>query len=408
MRAALRLLGGSRPRITSRLAIRHLSFAMSSSAAAAAPASSVSSIPIIDVGALVTPSASAAAKLVVAAEIGDACEKVGFFVIRNHGVDRKVIDAAWEETSRFFDRPVDSKVGEDGHLLMTDTYPYGYSPLGGEVLGKGDELGRDAGETNVGIGGAYDGQVQKPTSNAGDMKEMFAVGPYNEASGMPPPRYPPDSEAFQAATMAYYQSMEVLSAALMRGFALSLGLDEHWFVAKNDRHASTLRALNYPSVSGEVPPEPGQMRASPHTDYGVLTILRSGGAGLQVKLLDDKWYDAPFLEDAFIINLGDLMSRWTNDKWLSTPHRVVVPEDLGSTAAMIGVARRQSMAYFCNLNMDAYVETISTCVDEDTPPKYKPCKAGDHLMAKHIASTQGILDGSWLKDDRIKSSRADC
>ncbi len=105
-----------------------------------------------------------------------------------------------------------------------------------------------------------------------------------------------------------------------------------------------------------------------------------------------EWHDVPYISDGLIINLGDLMSRWTNDKWLSTPHRVVNPPNVG-----VGANRRQSMAYFCNLNMDAPVEAIPTCVSSKNPAKYPRTKAGDHLMAKHSASTRGILDGSWMK-----------
>jgi len=335
----------------------------------------------------------------VAKSIGDACEHVGFFVIQNHGVDPDVMHTAWNLTGAFFDLPMEVKVGEDSCLLMTDSYPYGYSPYGGEVLSKGDNLGRAPDESKV--DGSKSEQVE-PVGRAGDMKEMFAFGPYNEASGMPATRFPSGTEEFQAATKVYYQSMEKLSAALMRGFALSLDLEENWFESKNDCHASTLRSLNYPTLDGQAPPVPGQMRASAHTDYGALTILKSGGPGLQVQLLDGQWHDAPFLPDAFIINLGDLMSRWTNDRWLSTPHRVVTPEQAANDTSSVSVAeRRQSMAYFCNLNMDADVETISTCITDDNPVKYKPCKAGDHLMAKHLASTQGILDNSWMKDATI-------
>ena len=376
--------------------VGHPPFVSASSVTAAQ--SYENSIPVIDVGPLVSESASNPEKLAVAKEIGEACENVGFFAIQNHGVDRKVIEKAWNETGNFFDLPVDVKVGEDGFLLMTDSFPYGYSPFGGEVLGKGDELGRSADGSDA----TSTGKENRPAGGReGDMKEMFAVGPYNPGSGIPAPRFPPNATAFESATMTYYQSMEKLSAALMRGFALALDLEENWFVDKNDRHASTLRSLNYPTVSGMKPPKPGQMRASAHTDYGVLTILKSGGPGLQVKLLDGKWHDAPFLEDAFIINLGDLMSRWTNDKWLSTPHRVVVLDSAPGKDTLRMAERRQSMAYFCNLNMDAHVETISTCIGPGNPAKYKPCKAGDHLMAKHLASTQGILDDSWMKDSKI-------
>jgi isopenicillin N synthase-like dioxygenase len=107
-----------------------------------------------------------------------------------------------------------------------------------------------------------------------------------------------------------------------------------------------------------------------------------------------QWHDVPYLKDAFVINLGDLMSRWTNDKWVSTPHRVVNPP-----LETDGVSRRrQSMAFFANLNMDAEVKAIPTCVDDTNPAKYPDTSAGEHLMAKHLASTQGILDDSWMEN----------
>ena len=231
---------------------------------------------------------------------------------------------------------------------------------------------------------------------------MFSVGPYLEAAEMPLPRYPSEPASMGASWRGYFEAMEGLAASLMRGFALSLELEEGWFESKVDRHASSLRALNYPALEGMPRPEPGQMRASAHTDYGVLTILRSGGPGLEVKLRDGQWHPAPFVPGGFVINLGDLMSRWTNDRWLSTPHRVVVPPEGTEAAAAAAAAgldkRRQSMAYFCNLNMDADVSAIPTCVSAERPAKYPPTKAGDHLMAKHSASTRGILDNSWMED----------
>jgi isopenicillin N synthase-like dioxygenase len=290
--------------------------------------------------------------------------------------------AAWDQTAAFFDLPVEAKVGPDNHLLMTDTFPYGYSPFGGEKLDKG-KVDVDGAADDEGGGG-----------KAGDMKEMFSVGPYLESAGMPLPRYPAEPPGMAGAWRAYFEAMEGLSASLMQGFALALKLDEDWFAGKVDRHASSLRSLNYPALRGDLAPKPGQMRASAHTDYGVLTILKSGGPGLQVKLRDGQWHDAPHVPEGFIINLGDLMCRWTNDKWLSTPHRVVVPDDLASKLG----DRRQSLAYFCNLNMDADVQAIPTCVTADHPAKYPPTRAGEHLMAKHGASTAGILDDSWMKD----------
>ena len=140
-------------------------------------------------------------------------------------------------------------------------------------------------------------------------------------------------------------------------------------------HASALRALNYPALPPGYEHKPNQMRASAHTDYGTITILRSGGPGLQVckDRKDEAWVPVPHVQDAdvFIINLGDLMRRWTNDHYTSTLHRVLPSQD-----------RRQSIAFFHNLNRDARVSNLRA----DEPDKYEPIQAGDFLMQKHLAS----------------------
>jgi len=337
-------------------------------------------IPIIDIAPLRDPSSSLESRKIVAKQIGDACEGIGFFIIVNHGVKQSIMDKVWNDTQEFFDLPLETKIGKNSELLMADDFPYGYSPYGGETLSKGKEA--------EGLEDTSD------NAKAGDMKEMFAIGPYLEEAGVPLPRYPPELPSMATSWRAYFEEMEELSQGLMRGFALSLDLKEDWFVSKSNIHASSIRALNYPRLEGQSPPEPGRIRASAHTDYGVLTILKSGGPGLQVKLLDGEWHSAPAVPNSYVINLGDLMSRWTNDKWRSTPHRVINPPDAQSDLNQ----RRQSMAYFCNLNMDAHIEAIPTCVSEENPAKYPPTLAGDHLMAKHSASTKGILDDSWMKD----------
>jgi isopenicillin N synthase-like dioxygenase len=338
-------------------------------------------IPIIDVSVLRDPKSSLESRKKVARQIGDACENVGFIIIVNHGVNPTALNNIWKDTQDFFDLPLEKKVGKDNFLLMSDDFPYGYSPFGGEVLEKGDE----------GVHGAKTPAGQK----AGDMKEMFSCGPYMEGAGVPLPRYPNEPKRMAASWRAYFEEMEKLSQALMRGFALALDVKEDFFVDKTNLHASSIRALNYPRIEG-YKPVPGRIRASAHTDYGVLTILRSGGPGLQVKLLDGQWHSAPAVPDSFVINLGDLMSRWTNDKWRSTPHRVINPDTADQESELN--KRRQSIAYFCNLNMDAHVEAIPTCVSKEKPSKYPPTLAGEHLMNKHYASTRGILDDSWMKD----------
>eukprot|EP00742_Colponemidia_sp_Colp-10_P000605 GILJ01000661.1.p1 GENE.GILJ01000661.1~~GILJ01000661.1.p1 ORF type:complete len:360 (-),score=46.25 GILJ01000661.1:164-1195(-) len=298
---------------------------------------------------------SAADKQRVAKQIGEACERIGFFMIGNHGVPQTVIDKCWNSTRTFFDGPL-----RDKNVPMTEDYPYGYSGYKEEVLSKGLKM-------------------ETPP----DMKESFSIGPYNPQSGMPTPRFPPNSEVFQPDWWAYYRGLENLSGSLLRAFALALELPENWFDDKIDKHRCALRLLNYPAP--DHPASEGQLRAGAHSDYGSLTILLQenvAGGGLQVLGKDGEWKNIVTPPYTFVINLGDLMARWTNDKWVSTLHRVV-PPPAGVTAS-----RRQSMAFFHNINHDHLVECISTCVTPQRPAKYPPKPAWEILMEKHLASTK--------------------
>merc|ERR1711971_293400 len=185
------------------------------------------------------------------------------------------------------------------------------------------------------------------------------------------------------ALACYYDHASALAEKLLRAFALALDLEENWFDDKMDRHISALRANNYPSQNGMDVPS-GSVRCSAHTDYGTLTVLKSGGPGLQVA--KDKgqpvWHDVPFVENGFVVNLGDLMRRWTNERWSSTLHRVVNPPP--EEARDWG--RRMGLAFFHNLNKDALVETIPSCITKEQGQLYEPIVPGEFLMLKHLAS----------------------
>jgi isopenicillin N synthase-like dioxygenase len=197
-----------------------------------------------------------------------------------------------------------------------------------------------------------------------------------------PTPWPPALPEFQPAMEAYYVAMADFVARLMTLFARALQLPGDFFDSRIDRHTSALRVLNYPALSE--PARPGQLRAGAHTDYGTVTALLTSDApggppgGLEV-LVDDRWTAPPVVADSFVINLGDAMARWTNDRWRSTLHRVVPP----STAT----SRRQSIAFFHNANWDAVIECIPSCLAAGDTPRYPPVTAGDHLMSK-FRSTQ--------------------
>ena len=167
---------------------------------------------------------------------------------------------------------------------------------------------------------------------------------------------------------------------IMRVFAVALDLPEDFFAPFLSAPVSALRALNYPPLAA--PPKPGQIRAGAHTDYGSLTILlpQAGSRGLEILAHDGAWIEVPARPGAFIVNIGDLMARWTNDRWTSTLHRVVIPGDGGAV-------RRQSFAFFHQPNWDAEIVALDACVAAGQAAKYPPVRSGPYLMGKFKSTT---------------------
>ena len=179
--------------------------------------------------------------------------------------------------------------------------------------------------------------------------------------------------------------MSTLSFKLMELFALALDLPKTFFSDKIDCHQSSLRLLNYPpiqnfNIGNHVNSEAIQIRASEHSDYGILTILKQDDiGGLQVRHSHNskrsfEWEDVMPFDEHFIVNIGDLMMRWTNDKWKSTVHRVIAKQGTYESS-------RQSVAFFFNPNIDAVIETIkSCCVGKEN--KYDTVISGEYLRIK--------------------------
>lgn len=240
----------------------------------------------------------------IANQIRAACEQIGFFAITHHNINDFTIKRAWDSSRAFFDLSIEEK--QQSMSENTTEYPYGYEQS--ESLTRGKARDDAPSEKNE-----KDKQDDKNGESFPDLKETFAIGPSHADSGMPARRFPEEPREFMSTIQDYYTAMEDLASRLLRLFAIALELPPDWFQDKFDRHQSALRLLNYPNLDDGLEPAPGQLRAGAHTDYGALTILKSGGPGLQV-LLKDEWINVPFLEDAFVINVGDLMQRWTNGK----------------------------------------------------------------------------------------------
>lgn len=306
-----------------------------------------------------------AGKRQVADQVDLACRETGFLVIAGHGVAEALIDGVDGISRAFFDLPLDEK--QQVQRPARDI-TRGYIAL------EGESVARSRGE-----------------NAPGDLNESFMIGPIDvpdtayfhaPAAGrhFHPNLWPDRPAGMRPLLSEYFTAMGDLSTRLMRIFALAHGLDEHFFDDKVDRHISRLRIRNYPAQAEA--PKPGQLRAGAHSDYGSLTILRTEDqpGGLQVSDGQGGWLDVPILPGCFIVNIGDLMQRWTNDTWVSTLHRVVNPP---RAAAM--QSRRQSLVFFHNPNYDALIE----CLPGTGAPKHPPVTSGDYLRMKFTATQTG-------------------
>jgi isopenicillin N synthase-like dioxygenase len=321
-------------------------------------------VPTIDISRFTHGSDADRAALV--REISETCERIGFFLVSGHGVPDELLKSTYDCSREFFDRPKEEK------LLVKRSSPEvsrGYNSLADQSLSR-----------SIGV-------IAPP-----DLQESFNIGPidggatpyFTEGYGaihFAPNRWPETPKDFRTHATRYYEAMERVSWQLMRIFAMALGLEETFFDDKIDRHVSSLRFINYPDQP--TPPAEGQKRAGEHTDYGALTILKVEDApgGLQVKDRAGEWIDVGYVPGTFVVNIGDLMMQWTNDKWISTLHRVMNPP-----LEAAGISRRISMVFFHQPNYDADISCLPTCTTATNPSRYKPTTSGAHWRAKNQAA----------------------
>jgi isopenicillin N synthase-like dioxygenase len=265
-------------------------------------------IPIVDLSEALN--GGFASRQAIAREIDGNCREVGFFTIVGHGVPISIRDALRSKAHAFFGLPLEEKRKA---IHPVPGMPRGYRTQGIESLA----------QANAGMAPP-------------DLKEFyhFSRESWPDDSyytGVEGRRYfirnlwPSEPAGFAAAASAYYAEMEKLAAFMMRLTALALDLDEHFFADKINKHVSAMRLNFYPEQT--TTPEMGQLRAGAHTDYGAFTILNGENVpgGLQVLAKDGHWVDVETNPETFVVNIGDLLMRWTNDRWVSNTHRVVNP-----------------------------------------------------------------------------------
>ena len=331
----------------------------------------------------------------VGAELDEICRTTGFFQVTGHGIDDGVAESAWTMATRFFDLPLEDKLSV---ARPTADYPYGYIPLAGESLSQSMTGPATPAVPPAAAAASLAAAATSPDAAARpDLKEVFNMGPpgrpgrafadQGEAWSYSPNLWPDALPALRPAWTAYYDTMRGLGNRLMSLFAWGLGLPPGFFAGKTGHGPNALRAINYPAPgSQEHAPRPGQLRAGPHTDYGTLTILRQDAVGgLEVLDAAGAWIGVEPVPGAFVVNLGDLMARWTNDRWRSTLHRVTDPpaaDPPGTDPPGSEPARRQSMPYFQNANWSAPITCLPSCLAPGEKPRYEPVLAGPHLMGK--------------------------
>ncbi|ALJ22178.1 isopenicillin N synthase family dioxygenase [Microbacterium sp. No. 7] len=280
----------------------------------------------------------------VVAEIDAACRDLGFLVITGHGVPQHILDRGVAAMSAFFAQPTDEKSRHHG-----EGHSGGYHEFANMSLGQS-------------LGDAVPADLREGfTVNRSDL--LDAASPVWGGD--------PADPAFRLALVDYYFAMNGVADTLMQIFAVALGRERRYFEQFTHRHDSNLGVFHYPPMQSA--PLPGQLRGGAHTDFGGVTVLYATPSveGLEV-WTGEGWEPVPVVEGTFVINLGDLLQRWTNDVWNSTLHRVANPVDGAWDED------RLSVAFFHQPNADALIESL----DAVSPAKYGPITSGEHFVAK--------------------------
>ena len=300
-----------------------------------------------------------------------AAETYGFMQITGHGVPQELIDDMLAVNDEFFALPQDVKDA----LISPPEVNRGYSGIGSESL-------------------AYSLGVEAPP----DIFESFNIArdeldeddPAVQAERhrfLAPNVWPDEAmPSMRPRLNAYYAAVADLARTVTRIFAVALGMPEEFFVERCQHPIEVMRMIRYERQPGLPDPVEGQQRMGAHTDYGIVTVLYADQVpGLEIVGPDGEWWPIQPVDGAYIINLGDLLAEWTNDRWRSTVHRVVPPP-----RNVEGPALRRSTAFFLDGDYDMVVECLPTCCSEDDPPKYPPVTGGDHLLQK-LAGSRGLV-----------------
>lgn len=316
---------------------------------AAAPAN-FDSIPVIDVSPLFGADAAAAHR--VAAEIRQASTDVGFFYVKGHNVGPDLVSAMLMAAKYFFLLPEERK-----RAILVNSAHRGYVPFAQTT-----QPGRKRADLKESFNFAYPFPADDPEVLAG--RSLVGVN-----------QWPAGEAAWRAVVERYYRETFELGQRILEGFALALDMPRGFFRERYKRPLVRTRLIHYPPQ----PPSSAedQFGAAEHTDYGTITILwQDDVGGLEVKNRAGEWIAAPPMDGTFVINIGDMLARWSNDLFVSTPHRVVNASG----------RERYSIPVFYDPDYDVVVECLPNCAIAGKPPKYSPIVAGEYITARYDGS----------------------
>ncbi|HVH80159.1 MAG TPA: 2OG-Fe(II) oxygenase family protein, partial [Stellaceae bacterium] len=305
-------------------------------------------IPIIDLAPYLAGDARAADR--AAAELRFALTEIGFYFIIGHGVQPELIREVFRQTALFHALPPDKKL-----QIKLDKHNVGYLPLQGDTL-----------RTSV-VEKVIKANLNEALFIARDLlpdhPDVLADKRFRSAN-----QWPADMPGLRETVVEYCDTLERLVQKLVQLYARALDLPATYFDAAFAEPQFKLRMTHYPQ---QPEPSDGEFGIAPHTDTSFLTLLAPNEVpGLSIRTRDGTWIAAPALPDAFMVNGGQLLLRWTNDRFLATPHRAV-----NHTGG-----ERYALAFFCDANIDWPIAAVPTCVGPDNPPKYPTTYYTDYMI----------------------------
>jgi isopenicillin N synthase-like dioxygenase len=293
----------------------------------------------------------------VAKEVGHACEHVGFFYAAGHGIDEALVERAFAASRRFHALPMDEKLA-----LRLNENNIGYLPMNASVQGASTVHKATRPNQNESFFVSHDRGADHPDVVAG-----IPLRGRNQ--------WPDGAAGMRLDMMAYFTALGAMCDRIIPVFAVALGMKEDFFAPAfaNEGHAN-LRCLHYPPQDAD---EDNLFGQAPHTDNSFMTALaRTDVPGLAVRLPSGEWFAPPIIPGTFLINLGNIMRRWSNNRFLSTPHGVL--NESGTD--------RYSLAYFHSPNPTATIECLPSCVSADNPPQYPKAVYGDLVLEFYRAN----------------------